>query len=134
MKLLLGLGSNLGNLHENLREARQRIGELCCIVRASSEIETAPWGYESSNMYLNQVLVCECDMEPLELLRSLQGIERSMGRTAKTTNGHYEDRIIDIDILTYGDIHISTPELTIPHSRMLQRQFILDSLVELQEI
>lgn len=134
MKLLLGLGSNLGNLHENLREARRQIGELCSIVRASSEIQTAPWGYESGNMYLNQVLVCECDMEPLQLLGQLQEIERRMGRRAKTVDGQYQDRIIDIDILTYGDIHISTPELTIPHPRMLQRQFILDSLTELQEI
>lgn len=134
MKLLLGLGSNLGNRAQNLAAARKAIGEFAPIQRESTVIETEPWGYESANKYLNQVLVCECNLDPETLLEKTQQVERDLGRKSKTQNQNYQDRPIDIDILTFGNLNISTPNLTIPHPRMGEREFILKSLRELGEI
>lgn len=134
MKLLLGLGSNLGNRAQNLAAARKAIGEFAPILRESTVIETDPWGYESANKYLNQVLVCECNLAPETLLEKTQQVERDLGRKSKTQNQNYQDRPIDIDILTFGNLNISTPNLTIPHPRIGEREFILKSLRELGEI
>lgn len=134
MKLLLGLGSNLGDRAQNLAAARTAIDEFAPIQRESTVIETEPWGYESANNYLNQVIVCECSLAPETLLEKTQQVERNLGRKSKTQNQNYEDRPIDIDILTYGNLNISTPNLTIPHPRISEREFILKSLRELGEI
>lgn len=134
MKLLLGLGSNLGDRAQNLAAARKAIGEFAPIQRESTVIETDPWGYESANKYLNQVIVCECSLDPEALLEKTQQVERDLGRKSKTQNQNYQDRSIDIDILTYGNLNISTPNLTIPHPHMGEREFILKSLRELGEI
>lgn len=133
MKLLLGLGSNLGDRAQNLAAARTAIGEFAPILRESTVIETEPWGYSSANNYLNQVIVCECSLDPETLLEKTQQVERNLGRTCKTENQKYEDRPIDIDILTYGNLNISTPNLTIPHPRIAEREFIVKSLRELGE-
>lgn len=68
---------------------------------------------------------------PLELLDETQKIERDLGRNHKSVNGQYQDRIIDIDILLYDDLHISTPRLTIPHPHMHERDFVLIPLKEI---
>lgn len=134
MKLLLGLGSNLGDRAQNLAAARTAIDEFAPILRASTVIETEPWGYSSANNYLNQVIVCECSLDPETLLEKTQQVERELGRARKTENQKYEDRPIDIDILTYGNLNISTPTLIIPHPRTAEREFIVKSLRELGEI
>ena len=79
--------------------------------------------------YLNCVVEGDTDLEPLNLLEFIQGIEREMGRTGKGTNG---PRPIDIDILFYGDLILRTPDLIIPHPRLHQRAFVLDPLSSLE--
>ena len=100
------------------------------ITRRSSIIETEPWGYDSTNNYLNMCVKIETLLEPFQLLDATQKIERQMGRTEKTKNKQYHDRIIDIDILYYDDLQINTERLTIPHPLIETRDFVLKPLKE----
>jgi 2-amino-4-hydroxy-6-hydroxymethyldihydropteridine diphosphokinase len=132
MKAYLGLGTNLGDRKNNLLRAVEHINEQAGHVLAcSSFIETAPWGFSSDNTFLNAVVEIDTPHSPRELLRITQAIEREMGRTHKSINGHYSDRIIDIDILLYGDEKINDPDLIIPHPLMWQRNFVYEPLWEI---
>lgn len=134
----LSLGSNLGDRHSQLLLAidllARRVGRLVC---ASSIIETEPWGYDSPHSYLNAVVLLQTTLTPQQLLSTTQAIERELGRKQKTpansgdTLPSYSDRPIDIDILLYGDLQLSTPDLTIPHPRMHQRDFVMRPLREI---
>lgn len=130
MKIVyLGLGSNLGDRAEHLRAARECIAAPDLrIVRASSIYETAPREVEDQPWFLNQVLECETDLFPRQLLSRLKKIERSMGRKKRARNGPRE---IDLDILLYADAVVKTPELEIPHPRMIERRFVLEPLAEI---
>lgn len=131
MEIYLGLGSNLGDkslhLQTAIDEIEKRIGH---VVRRSAFIDSEPWGFNSDNTFVNAVIVVNTDMTPTEVLDETQSIERKMGRTHKSVGGHYSDRIIDIDILLFGNIEMNTPELTIPHPRMNERDFVLKPLKE----
>ena len=132
MQVYLGIGTNLGDREGNLRGALTLINEQAGHVLAcSSFIETAPWGFSSDNTFLNAVVEIDTPHSPRELLRITQAIEREMGRTHKSINGHYSDRIIDIDILLYGDEKINDPDLIIPHPLMWQRNFVYEPLWEI---
>ena len=128
----LGLGSNLGRrkhyLEQALRALEQHAGRL---LKSSSFIETAPWGYDSPNPYLNAALALETTLTPHQLLSVTQQIERDLGRTRKSRGGQYHDRVIDIDILYYDDRVINEPGLTIPHPRLHRRRFVLEPLNEI---
>ena len=129
-----GLGSNLGhreaNIHAAIRLLGQRVGN---ITSSSPCIETEPWGYESPHPYLNAAVALITDLEPDRVLAITQEIERELGRTAKTHDGHYEDRIIDIDILVCEHHVIYSPDLRLPHPRMWQRPFVTDTLAALSD-
>ncbi len=133
--IYLSLGSNLGDKEGNILRAyaliEQRIGH---IARKSSLHRTAPWGFESSNDFLNSVIAIETSLTPRELLTETQRIEKEIGRTAKTSaDGTYQDRLIDIDILIYNDLIIDEPDLQIPHPLMNQRDFVLNPLKEVYD-
>ena len=133
--IYLSLGSNLGDKEGNILRAytliEQRIGH---IARKSSLHRTAPWGFESSNDFLNSVIAIETSLTPRELLTETQRIEKEIGRTAKTSaDGTYQDRLIDIDILIYNDLIIGEPDLQIPHPLMNQRDFVLNPLKEVYD-
>ncbi len=128
----LGLGSNLGKREANLAEAARRLeqdGQLS-VSRASSLYETAPWGYTEQPFFLNCVLEVETTLEPVPLLARVQAVENEIGREPSF---RYGPRLIDIDILLYGDLTLSrqNPDLQIPHPRMDQRAFVLVPLSEL---
>ena len=127
----LSLGSNLGDRHAQLLAAiellAQRVGRL---VRCSSFIETAPWGFVSEHPFLNAVALFRTTLSPRELLTVTQDIERQLGRRQKS-NGTYADRPIDIDILLYGDAVIDEPDLKIPHPLMHERDFVMRPLNEI---
>ena len=126
------LGSNLGDKEGNIREAINRIGELIGEVdRQSTLLITEPWGFESDNSFVDAAVRCITTLSPFEILHLTQDIERAMGRTVKSSDGQYHDRIIDIDILMYDDIHITTPELTLPHPLMKERDFVMIPLSEI---
>lgn len=128
----LGLGTNLGNKEANLRTAiyklKERIGKQ---VSLSSFYETAPWGFESDHSFLNAAIGLETSLSPIEILHITQEIEKELGRTKKSVNGSYSDRLIDIDILLYDTLVLQTPELTIPHPLMTERDFVMKPLIEI---
>ena len=132
MKAYLGIGTNLGDRTANLTRAVEYINEQAGHVLAcSSFMETEPWGFSSNNAFLNAVVEVETALSPYELLRITQGIERTMGRTHKSVGGIYSDRIIDIDILLYGDESVNESDLVIPHPLMWQRSFVYEPLLEI---
>ena len=134
----LSLGTNLGNKEQNLLTAIAEIGRRIGPIKAQSAfLATEPWGFESENTFLNAAIRIETELSPIALLDESQQIERDMGRTQKSSANcqlstvNYQDRIIDIDILLYDDLHIDTPRLTIPHPLMQQRDFVLIPLKEI---
>jgi 2-amino-4-hydroxy-6-hydroxymethyldihydropteridine diphosphokinase len=125
----IALGSNVGDRAENLRLARERIDAPDLrVLRASSIYETAPRDVENQPWFLNQVIECETDLFPRQLLTRLQRIEREMGRKRRVVRGPRE---IDLDILLYGDVVMKAPELEVPHPRLTERRFVLEPLAEL---
>ena len=130
--LYLSLGTNMGDRRKNLSSALELIGhEVGTVVSESDIIETEPWGFESSNMFLNMVAKVETRLQPIEVLHATQKIERKLGRNKKSVGGAYQDRPIDIDILLYDDLVMNTPELTIPHPLMYQREFVMKPLAQI---
>ena len=127
----LGLGTNIGNKRRNMITAAallaERVGDILAL---SGFYETEPWGFESENFFLNAAVKLKTSFSPLELLQITQQIEKELGRTEKS-NGAYHDRVIDIDILLYDDEVLRTPQLTLPHSLMHERKFVMDPLSEI---
>ena len=144
-KVYLGLGTNLGNREANLLKAIQLIGErVGQVVRRSSFIDTAPWGFQSNNRFMNAAIMVETEHTAREVLEITQQIERDMGRTQKSLavsskptpntqhpTPNYTDRIIDIDILLFGNEKVDEPDLKIPHPLMLERPFVMIPLGEI---
>jgi len=125
----LSLGSNVGDRESNLRAAISALAEAGPQLRRTSSLyETEPVDYIDQPWFLNCVLQAETDLSPLELLHSLQEIHDRMGNKKPIPKG---PRLIDIDILLYGDETIDTPELRVPHPRMLARRFVLAPLAEI---
>lgn len=130
--LYLSLGSNLGDREDMLRRAITLIEErVGAVQRVSSFIETEPWGFESEHPFLNAAVMVLTTLSPIECLDRTQQIERELGRKKKSKNGIYHDRPIDIDLLLYGDLKLSTPRLTIPHPHMYERDFVMIPLREI---
>ena len=130
--LYLSLGSNLGDRETLLRRAIQLIDKrVGSVERISSFVETEPWGFESEHPFLNAACLVRTVLSPMECLRATQQIERELGRSRKSVNGIYHDRPIDIDLLLYGNQTISTPELTLPHPLMHERDFVMIPLREI---
>lgn len=132
VEVFLSLGSNLGDRRKNLESAISLIGSRAGDVTAvSSFIETKPVGFKSENRFVNCAVCIVTALDPFELLRITQQIERELGRTTKSVGGVYSDRTIDIDILLYGNAVIDTPELKIPHPQMRKRDFVMRPLKEI---
>lgn len=127
----LALGSNLGDKKRNIAEAIKHIGELAGrVVEQSDLYETAPCGFVSANDFINAAICVETCLTPRQLLAATQQIERMMGRTEKSSDGVYHDRVIDIDILLYGTETIDEPDLKIPHPEMWKRSFVMRPLLD----
>jgi 2-amino-4-hydroxy-6-hydroxymethyldihydropteridine diphosphokinase len=127
--VFLGLGSNLGNRQKNLDMALDLLSQRMHIKEVSSVYETDPVGNTEQPRFLN--LVCQVNtlLAPKELLTLAKGIELKLGRVpAKTKNA---PRLIDIDILLYGDKVMKLKKLTIPHPRLVERAFVLVPLAEI---
>ena len=125
----LGLGSNLGSRARNLGAARRRLrARGARILRQSRVIETAPWGVEDQPRFLNQVLEVEWTGSPRALLRVAKQVEHEGGRTRSRRWG---PRVIDVDILLFGDEQVESRDLHIPHRRIRERPFVVESLREL---
>ena len=125
----LGLGSNLGTRSRNLSAARRRLRQKGArILRQSRVIESEPWGVADQPRFLNQVLEVDWGGTPRQLLRAAKSVEREGGRRPTRRWG---PRVIEVDILLFGDQRVREPGLEIPHPRLLERDFVVAPLREL---
>ena len=124
----LALGSNLGDRTGNLKSAVERLSEKMKIKKVSSVYETEPVYYKEQPLYLNAVLSAITELEPSDLLLFVKSIESDLGRQPNFRNA---PRLIDIDILFYGDQIVQMEGLTIPHPRIAERAFVLVPLAEI---
>jgi 2-amino-4-hydroxy-6-hydroxymethyldihydropteridine diphosphokinase len=128
----IALGSNLasrfGDRENNLREALQRLAGLGDVKSISSFYDTEPVGYTDQPRFLNGAVVLETSLTPVELMRALLAVEHEMGRERVIEKG---PRVIDLDLLLYGEKVMNTPELTLPHPAMQERRFVLEPLNEI---
>jgi 2-amino-4-hydroxy-6-hydroxymethyldihydropteridine diphosphokinase len=128
----LALGSNLGDKQKNIEEALDKIAErIGNIISLSAFYLTNPVDFQSENIFVNCVCEVTTRVNACRLFLIAQGIEKEMGRSSKSKDGQYADRIIDIDLILAEDLVIDTPELTIPHPRFHTRAFVLDPLCEI---
>ncbi|HSP09220.1 MAG TPA: 2-amino-4-hydroxy-6-hydroxymethyldihydropteridine diphosphokinase [Candidatus Dormibacteraeota bacterium] len=127
--MYLGLGTNLGRRSRNLSAARRRLRQKGLrILRQSRVIETEPWGLNDQPRFLNQVVEAEWPGTPRALLRAAKEVEREGGRVADRRWG---PRVIDVDIIFFGDRRVTQRDLVIPHPRIEDRAFVIASLREL---
>jgi deoxyguanosine kinase len=126
----IGLGTNLGKRQENIRHACNKLGELpnTKLIAVSTITQTEPLGQSNQPRYLNSVAEIRTDLNPHDLLAKMLGIETALGRNKKQKWG---PRIIDLDLLLYGSEIINSEDLTVPHSQMHLRSFVLKGLCEL---
>lgn len=130
--IYLALGSNLGDRIGTIQQAydhiEQRIGQ---VVHKSSFYETEPEGFESHNNFINVACEVQTLLNAEQVLAITEDIEYQMGRRIKSENRAYRDRIIDIDLLFFDSMLISTPKLIIPHPYLHQRKFVLEPLAQI---
>lgn len=128
---ILSLGGNIGNVDANFRMALSEINAMGSkVIRTSDIFLSEAWGFASSDLFRNMIAEVVSDLEPFDMLTTLQKIERDLGRTHKTIDGYYESRSIDIDIIFCNDEVIETPRLSIPHPLMHKRNFVLVPLMD----
>jgi len=129
-EVFLGIGTNLGDREQNLRDALALINQQIGRVLASSSVyETEPWGFETDNSFLNMAVKVRTPLSPYCLLKETESIETILGRIRDKK--HYISRIIDVDILFYGEDIIDEISLSIPHPRITERRFVLVPLNEI---
>lgn len=123
-KVYLGIGTNIGDKTQNIKDALDAIAHLpkTSVKKVSCLYETEPWGYTDQDNFYNVCVEIETDLSPNGILGACLGIEAALGRIRTF---RYAPRIIDIDVLLYNDLCMYTEELTIPHPRMQERAFVL---------
>ena len=127
-KVFIALGSNIGNLEDNLNTALEKLAKFAKIEKVSSFYMTKPQGFLEQEDFLNSVCLLETELPPQDLLKKLKEIEKEMGRKKTFKDG---PRIIDLDIIYYDDIVLNTPVLTIPHPRAHKRIFVMKGMLEI---
>jgi 2-amino-4-hydroxy-6-hydroxymethyldihydropteridine diphosphokinase len=128
-RVVLLLGTNIGDKLDNLERARLELtSEIGEIVTESAIYQTEPWGLKEQEAFLNQVIVVETLLRPMRIIENIWTIEKRMGRNKIE---HWGPRIIDIDILFYGELIYEADDLKIPHPMLHERKFTLVPLVEI---
>lgn len=131
-KVYIGLGTNLGDRKANIEaaytEIEARIGK---ITKRSSFYKTPPWGFDSTEHFVNTVALVETQLYIGDLLTELKKIEQEKGRKERKKTEGYSDRLIDLDIIDYNGISYRSERITVPHERMLQRNFVVYPLAEI---
>ena len=125
-----GLGSNIGDKPANIRAALALLEArgVAALTAVSSIYQTPPWGYLEQESFANACALASTSLDPAALLAAVKGIEADMGRVETIRWG---PRLIDIDILFYGDAPLSTPDLVLPHKELFNRAFVLVPLAEI---
>jgi 2-amino-4-hydroxy-6-hydroxymethyldihydropteridine diphosphokinase len=127
----IGLGSNLGDRRAQLEEALRRLDAdpAVSVVAVSSFRDTEPVGVVDQPRFLNAAAALDTSLEPHELLDRLLAVERALGRDR--SGERWGPRMVDLDLLLYGDAALDEPGLTVPHPRLHERRFVLEPLLEL---
>jgi len=128
MQVFLSLGSNLGDREQNLLSALDELRKSFGLLKVSRFYDTAPVGYREQNRFLNAAVRLDTALAPEQLLAKTQAIEKKLGRTPTFKWG---PRVIDIDILAYGDRIVDTKDLHIPHPELPSRKFVLEPLCDI---
>ncbi len=129
-QLFLLLGGNLGNKKQLFAKVLEMIAsDVGTITSQSAFYETEPWGFESDDLFWNQVIVVETSLPPMQLLEQTQQIEAGLGRVRHAQQ--YVSRLIDLDLLFYDQLIFRHPKLEIPHPRIAERRFVLEPLSEI---
>jgi 2-amino-4-hydroxy-6-hydroxymethyldihydropteridine diphosphokinase len=132
--VVLSLGTNLGDKEENLKLAIEKINQnVGSILKVSNYLVTEPWGFESNNHFLNCCCMMKTEFKPTDLIERLKEIEFDMGRSNPKLD-EYQDRIIDLDIIFYGNQLYRQENLVIPHKNFRKRDFVLKPLLELSNL
>lgn len=133
MKAFLSIGTNMGDRLNNLQNAVDSLKLLpeTSVTEVSPVYETDPWGFEEQANFLNIAVEIETDLTPESLLGALLGIEAALGRVRLFKNG---PRVIDLDLLLFGDEKINNKVLVLPHPRMFEREFVLQPLSDLKSM
>jgi 2-amino-4-hydroxy-6-hydroxymethyldihydropteridine diphosphokinase len=126
----IGLGANIGDASEAIRAAIAHLEAIGTVVARSSLYATPPWGVTEQPPFVNAAALLETTLVPLDLLRALKRIEEGMGRLPTYRWG---PRAIDLDILAYEGVEMTTEELTLPHPRLGERAFALVPLAEIDD-
>ena len=129
MKAVVALGANLENPREAVQLAIALLEEATQVISISSLYETEPVGGPTQNNYINAVCIIDSDLPALDFLALLHGIEKSMGRIRIEKWG---PRIIDLDLIQYGNILSNSEELELPHPRAFERKFVLEPWYEIE--
>ena len=124
----IGIGSNDGDAEANVRRAFERLAATGTVVARSSLYRTAPWGVTAQPAFVNAAALVDTSLDPHVLLAELKRIEAEAGRVPAARWG---PRVLDLDILAYGDARLAGPDLTIPHARLSERAFALVPLAEI---
>ncbi|BDE07063.1 2-amino-4-hydroxy-6-hydroxymethyldihydropteridine diphosphokinase [Vulcanimicrobium alpinum] len=124
----IGIGSNVGDAAANVRRAFARLGELGDVAARSSLYRSAPWGVTYQDAFVNAAALLDTALAPHALLRELKRIETEEGRVVTYRWG---PRVLDLDILAYGDVKVADPDLEIPHPRLHERAFALIPLAQI---
>ncbi len=132
MKAVIGVGTNIGNRAENIRYAVEALDLLpdVKVLRCASIYETDPWGFAEQQSFYNTVVEVETTKSPEMLLGACLGIEAGMGRIREFKNG---PRVIDLDLLVYEGYENNSLDITVPHSLIGDRDFVLIPLKELYD-
>jgi len=129
----LSLGSNLGNTQQNILNAIEAIATEEVLINTSQIYETLPIGFVSENLFANACVQIQTEKTAHDLLTFLKQLEVNIGRKEKSEENTYNDRIIDIDILLFGDEIIETTELSVPHKKYSERNFVIVPLCDIAE-
>lgn len=132
MKYYINIGTNLGNRRLNLSRTVAAVERRFGYFEISKVVESEPWGYDSTNLYLNVAMMFDTDEAPLDVLHALQAIEKEISPEAhRNPDGTYKDRLIDIDIMAIENVVVDEPELKVPHPHLFDRPFFINPLKEL---
>ncbi len=131
VEVILGVGANIGEAAATCAAALDAVHAHpnMRVLAASSFYATPPWGYEEQDWFVNLAAAVETTLAPRDLLDTLKGIERDFGRSETFRWG---PRVIDLDIVAYGDAALEDPDLVIPHADALNRAFVLVPLAEIR--
>jgi len=134
VKVYIGIGANWGRRLETMRQAMSLMRQFCDVTRSSPVYQSQSWGYTDSKPYLNAAIEASTSISPQIFLVHLRSIEIYLGRgkvDRQAGSGGYTGRLIDLDLLLYGDHTLESPRLTVPHPLIRNRRFVLQPLCDL---